>query len=137
MKTNLHLGFSGNCDEAFTYYEQVFGTKRPMTMRWGEAPGAPCPEGAKDLVMHTALEVGNITLMGADAPPGRGKPFGGFDISIDDPAEATVRRLFAALSEGGSVMMPLGPTFWTSLFGMCTDKFGVSWMVSVPGPEPS
>ena len=135
MKTNLHLGFRGECDAAFAFYETVFGTKRLMTMRWGEMPGGGCPEGAEELVMHTALEAGGVTLMGADAPPGRGKAFGGIDISVDDPDEAEVRRVFAALSEGGSVGMPLQPTFWTPLFGMCTDRFGVSWMVSVPGPE--
>lgn len=138
MKTNLHLGFTGKCDEAFSYYEKVFGTKRLMTMRYGEAPpGTPVPPGAKDLVMHTALPVGSLTLMGADAPPGRGQPLGGFQISLDDEDEATVKRLFEALSEGGSVMMPLAKTFWSPLFGMCTDKFGVGWMVSVPGAPPS
>jgi PhnB protein len=107
-----------------------------MTMKWGDAPaGLPCPEGSENLVMHTALPVGGITLMGADAPPGRGRAFGGFDISVDDPNEAEVKRLFTALSEGGSVMMPFAPTFWSPLFGMCTDKFGVNWMVSVPGPQ--
>jgi PhnB protein len=136
MKTDLHLGFSGSCDAAFTFYETVFGTKRLMTMKWGEAPpGTPLPEGAEELVMHTALELGSITLMGADAPPGRGKPFSGFDISLAYPDEAEVKRVFDALSEGGHVTMPLASTFWTSLFGMCTDKFGVHWMVSVPGPE--
>lgn len=144
MRTNLHLGFQGNCDEAFSFYEKVFGTKRLMTMRWGEVPegpgdppeGAPIPPEADNLIMHTALPVGSITLMGADAPPGRGKPFGGFNVSIDDPDETTVKRLFDALSEGGSVMMPLQKTFWAPLFGMCTDKFGVSWMLSVPGQPP-
>ena len=136
MKTNLHLGFTGDCDAAFTFYETVFATKRLMTMRWNEAPPeVSLPEGSANLVMHTALAVGGVTLMGADAPPGRGKDFGGFDISVDDPNEAEVRRLFAALSEGGKVTMPLAPTFWSPLFGMCTDRFGVSWMVSIPGPE--
>ena len=85
--------------------------------------------------MHTAMPLGSITLMGADAFPGRGRPIGGFDISIDLPDEAEVRRLFTALSEGGTVRLPLGPTFWTPLFGMCTDKFGVHWMLSIPGPQ--
>lgn len=134
MKTDLHLGFTGKCDAAFAFYETVFGTKRTMTMKYGDAPaGVPCPEGAKDLVMHTAMELGSIRLMGADAPPGRGKPFGGFNISLQDSNEAEVKRLFAALSEGGSVFMPLAQTFWSPLFGMCTDKFGVNWMLSVPG----
>ena len=136
MKTNLHLVFSGNCDAAFAFYETVFGTKRLMTMKYGDAPAdVPCPEESQNLVMHTALPVGSITLMGADAFPGRGGPFSAFNISLDDPDEDEVKRLFAALSEGGSVTMPLAPTFWTPLFGMCTDKFGVDWMVSVPEPQ--
>jgi PhnB protein len=131
MKTNLHLGFHGNCDAAFAYYETVFGTKRLMTMKYSDAPaGVPVPEGSKDLVMHTSLQVGSITLMGADAPPGRGQPLSGFQISLEDTDEAEVKRLFAALS-GGGIMMPLAPTFWAPLFGMCTDKFGVGWMISV------
>ena len=137
MKTNLHLGFQGKCDEAFSFYEKVFGAKRQITMKYSDAPaGTPVPPDAKDLVMHTALPVGGITLMGADAPPGRGKAMGGFEISIEDPDQATVKRIFDALSQGGSVFMPLAATFWSPLFGMCTDKFGVGWMVSVPGPQP-
>jgi PhnB protein len=136
MKTNLHLGFTGKCDAAFAFYETVFGVKRLTTMKWGDAPAeVGCPEGSEDLVMHTALPLGSIVLMGADAPAGRGKPFGGFDISLEDGDEAEVRRIFTALSEGGSVMMPLSKTFWSPLFGMCTDKFGVQWMLSVPGPH--
>jgi PhnB protein len=132
MNTNLHIGFTGNCDAAFAFYETVFGTKRMMSMTWGEAPaGVPSPPEAKDLIMHTSLMVGSMQLMGADSPPGRGKPASGFNISLEDKDEAKIMRLFAALSEGGSVMMPLAPTFWAPLFGMCTDKFGVSWMLSV------
>lgn len=137
MKTNVHLGFQGKCDEAFGFYEKVFGTKRQMTMKYSDAPaGMPVPPDAKDLVMHTSMPVGSIILMGADAPPGRGKPMGGFEISIEDPDQATLKRLFDALSEGGSVFMPLQKTFWSPLFGMCTDKFGVSWMVGAPSDLP-
>ena len=136
MNTNLHLGFQGNCEAAFSFYETVFHSKRLVTMKYGDAPAdVPTSAESKNLIMHTAMRIGSFTLMGADAPPGHGKPFGGFDISLDDPDETEIRRLFSALSEGGSVMMPLGPTFWTPLFGMCTDKFGVSWMISVPGPQ--
>lgn len=75
MKTNLHLRFTGNCDAAFAFYQTVFSTKRLMTMKWGDAPPeVSCPEGAKDLVMHTAMQIGSITLMGADAPPDAASP---------------------------------------------------------------
>jgi PhnB protein len=137
MKTNVHLGFTGKCDEAFSFYEKVFGTRRQMTMKYSDAPAdMPVPPDAKDLVMHTSMPVGSIILMGADAPPGKGKPMGGFEISIEDPDQATLKRLFGALSEDGSVFMPLQKTFWSPLFGMCTDKFGVSWMVGAPGEPP-
>jgi PhnB protein len=133
MRTSVHLGFQGKCDEAFSFYEKVFGTKRDMTMKYGEAPAEmSVPPEAKNLILHTSMPVGSIMLMGADAPPGRGKPMGGFEISIEDKDEATVKRLFDSLSEGGSVVMPLQKTFWSPLFGMCTDKFGVSWMLTLP-----
>lgn len=136
MKTNLHLVFPGTCDEAFTYYEAVFGSERIMTSRFGDAPGgSPVPAESAHLVMHTSMPLGGMLLMGCDAPKGREEAIGGFQVSIDTEDEATVRRVFAALSEGGSVSMPLAPTFWSPLFGMLKDKFGVGWMVSVPGPQ--
>ncbi len=85
--------------------------------------------------MHTAMPLGGIVLMGCDSPPGHVEGIGGFHVSLDSPDEEKVRRVFAELSEGGSVIMPLAPTFWSPLFGMCRDKFGVGWMVSVPGPQ--
>ncbi len=135
MDTQLHLVFSGTCNEAFAFYEKTVGIQRIMTMTFGEAPpGSPVPEGAKDLVMHTAMKLGSLVLMGCDAPPGRKQFMGGFQISLSIADEADVKRLFAELSEGGSVQMPVQETFWSPMFGMCTDKFGVEWMVGVPGP---
>ena len=137
MDTNLHLVFPGTCREAFAFYEKTFNSKISMTMTFGDAPaGSPVPPDSKDLVMHTSMPVGSILLMGCDAPPGREQKLGGFQISVSMPDEAEVKRIYAALSEGGSVQMPLAPTFWSPLFGMCTDKFGVGWMVSIPGPQP-
>jgi PhnB protein len=136
MKTDLHLVFSGKCREAFAFYEKTFNTKVAFTMTFGEAPeGTPVPPDAKDLIMHTSMPVGSITLMGCDAPKGREATLGGFQISVSDPSTDEVKRIFDALQEGGTVQMPVGPTFWSPLFGMCTDKFGVGWMVSVPGPQ--
>ena len=136
MRTNLNLVLPGTCDAAFSFYEKVFGTKRTFSMTFGEAPPpAPVPESAKDLIMHTSLPLGSITLMGCDAPPGRESPVGGFHIAVDLEDEAEVRRIFSELGEGGTVHMPLECTFWSPLFGMCSDKFGIAWMVSVPGPQ--
>jgi len=136
MKTDLHLVFSGKCREAFAFYEKTFNTKVQFTMTFGEAPeGVPVPPDGKDLILHTSMPFGGITLMGCDAPKGGEATLGGFQISVSDPSSDEVERLFDELKEGGSGQMPIGPTFWSPLFGMCTDKFGVAWMVSVPGPQ--
>ena len=136
MKTDLHLVFGGQCREAFAFYEKTFDSKVVMTMKYGDAPGQmPVPEDFKELVMHTSMPLGSALLMGCDAPPDKRSPMGGFQVSVSMPDEAEVKRIYAALSEGGSVQMPLMPTFWSPLFGMCTDKFGVAWMVSIPGPQ--
>jgi PhnB protein len=136
MKTDLHLNFDGSCAEAFAFYEKTFNSKIVMSMKYSDAPaGTPVPPDMGDKIMHTSLLVGGVLLMGADAPKGRFTAPAGFQISISISDEAEVKRIYAALSEGGSVQMPLMPTFWSPLFGMCTDKFGIGWMVTVPGPQ--
>jgi PhnB protein len=137
MTSDLHLIYPGTCDKAFTFYEKVFGAKRTFSMTFGDAP----PDnntalGDKDLIMHTAMPLGSMTLMGCDAPTGRGEALGGFQISLSTNDEAEVKRLFGELSEGGSVMMPPTKTFWSPLFCMFKDQFGVGWMVSIPGQAP-
>ena len=136
MKTDLHVHFAGDCAEAFAMYEKTFDSKITMTLKYGQAPGGmPVPEGMADKVMHTSMTVGTINLMGCDAPDCDKKGRGGFEISLTVTDSAEAKRLFDALSAGGDVTMPLTPTFWSPLFGMCTDKFGVGWMVSLPSPQ--
>jgi PhnB protein len=138
MKTDLHLVFPGTCREAFAFYEKAFGSKVQFCMTFGEAPeGTPVPPGAKDLILHTAMPLGTLTLMGCDSPKGREDALSGFQVSITCNDEAEAQRIFAALSEGGTVQMPLAKTFWSPLFGMAKDRFGVGWMVGLPGPQPS
>jgi PhnB protein len=138
MKTDIYLVFSGKCREAFAFYEKTFGSKVQFSMTFGEAPeGVPVPPDAKDLIMHISMPLGGGTLMGCDAPKGMESAMGGFNISVSEDNADEVKRIFDALKEGGSVLMPLGKQFWSPLFGMCKDKFGVSWMVSMPGPMPS
>jgi len=137
MKIDLHMKFNnGRCDEAFSYYEKVFGTKRIFTMKFSEMPEQnEMTKKSPDAIMHTAMNVGNVTLMGCDALLGT-VTHTGIAVALSDPDEEKLKTWFAALSEGGEVEMPLGPTFWSPLFGMCTDKFGVEWMIGAPGQQP-
>ncbi|WP_341839901.1 VOC family protein [Chitinophaga caseinilytica] len=135
---NPYLNFNGNCAEAFEYYKSVLGGEftGPGMMRMKDAPPSPdMPMDPKDadLVMHVALPVGNNVLMGSDCPPAYGPVNQGNAsfVSLSTADEAESKRIFDGLSAGGKVSMPLGPTFWSPLFGMCTDKFGIQWMVGM------
>ena len=136
MKMNVHLNFAGNCKEAFSFYEKALNSKVVMSLTYSEAPGgSPVPPNWSDKVMHTSIPLGSGLLMGCDAPAGQSKPIGGFQVSVESEDEAEVKRIFDTLKEGGSVQMPMMPTFWSPMFGMCTDKFGVAWMVGMPAKE--
>jgi PhnB protein len=135
MKLSTHLGFNGNCDEAMKFYATTFGGTINFTMTWAESP--MCDQVGpefQDKIMHQSLTVGGTLLMGADAPPGRFQTAQGIVVSIavDTPEDAD--RVFAALSEGGNITMPIQETFWARRFGMCTDRFGIPWMVNCEKP---
>lgn len=136
MQMNVHLNFQGNCAEAFDFYKKVFGVKNAFAMKYSDAPqGMPVPSNWKDKIMHTSIPLGDGRLMGCDAPPDHSTSMGGFQVCVESKDEAEVKRIYEALQDGGSVQMPISPTFWSPLFGMCTDKFGIAWMVGMPGVQ--
>jgi len=131
MQINPYLSFNGQCDAAFKFYEKVLGGKILMRMTYGESPmAAQTPPDSKDKIMHVRLAVGDMLLMGADAPPQFYQPMQGMVVTlgIDTPAES--ERVFKALSENGTVRMPIQETFWAQRFGMLIDQFGTPWMVN-------
>jgi PhnB protein len=131
MQTVPHLHFRGNCREAFNFYADTFGGRIASAMTFGESPAAAQvkPE-ERDQIIHARLEYADQAICGCDAPAGRYQKPQGFSVlaSVPEPKEA--ERVFHALSRGGAVHMPFGPTFWAQGFGMCTDRFGVPWMVN-------
>lgn len=134
MKLNTYLHFNGNCREAFETYARVLGGKIDFVMTYGESPMAKdTPKDMLGKVMHVHLTAGDQVLMGSDAPHGYFQPLAGFSINIDLNSIAEAERVFAALSEGGQVRMPLEKTFWAERFGMFVDRFGTPWMVNFQG----
>ena len=133
MKIEPYLFFDGRCDEALAFYKSKLGAKVDMLMRYKESPDPNmCPANAGEKVMHTYFRIGDTQLMASDGM-NTGKPsFQGFALSLSASDEADAKKLFAALSEGGKVQMPLTKTFYSPAFGMVADKFGVGWMVIVP-----
>jgi PhnB protein len=138
MAFRVYLTFNGNAREAFTRYQQVFGGELVL-LPMSDAPADAQPPGdvGPDLIMHAALMTADGLLMGADDPTGS---FDGtirgicVNANLPDPGEA--KRVFDALAEGGSVQMPIGETFFSPAYGICTDRFGVPWMVMVDAPMP-
>lgn len=134
MAIRPYLAFTGNCREAFTRYQEIFGGELVLlTMADTPADAGPPPPGAKpDAIMHAALTSDEGLLMGADDPVGN---FDGnvngmcVNCSVSDATDA--KRIFDALSTEGQVQMPLGETFFAPAFGMCIDRFGTPWMVMV------
>lgn len=131
---NPYLNFDGNCEEAFNFYKSVFGGNFATVMRYKEMPAEYQPaENEREKIMHMALPIGQSSmLMGSDTPVAMGPTTVGSNvsISINAASEAEATKLFNGLSAGGQVTMPLAKAFWGDYFGMCTDKFGVQWMVS-------
>lgn len=134
MPVQPYLFFDGNCEEALAFYRRALGAEIVMMMRWKDspepAPGQQNPANA-DKIMHASFRIGGSEMMASDGNC-QGQPkFEGFALSLTPPDAAEAERLFNALSEGGQVQMPLGPTFFSPRFGMVADRFGVSWMVYV------
>ena len=131
MWLTTHLGFDGRCEEAFRFYQIALGGEITHMLRYEETPALgqmPVGEGGK--IIHARMKIGDLVLMGADAPPGRGGgAANGFVVSLGLDAPERAEASFAALGEGGVVVVPMGPTFFAHRFGMVNDKFGVPWMV--------
>jgi PhnB protein len=138
MAFRPYLFFGGNCREAFTRYQEIFGGEvTVVTMK--DVPGETPPPEQADVVIHAALTVGEDVLMASDDPMTDSfGPVQGMMVSYDAVDVAEAKRVFDALSSGGTVTQALTPTFFSEAFGMCTDRFGTPWMVVGPQvPPPS
>jgi PhnB protein len=132
MQVQPYLFFEGRCDEAVEFYRGALGAEIIFLMRYKESPDpGTCPPGGGDKVMHMSLRIGETTVFASDGHC-LGQPgFQGFSLSLTTPDEAEAERRLAALAEGGQVRMAMTQTFFSSRFGMVTDRFGVLWMVHV------
>lgn len=138
---SIYLNFPRQTEEAFLFYQSVFGTKFQGAMaRFGEIPATegmpPLPEEDKNLVMHVALPIlGGFVLMGTDAPESCGLNVtvgNNVYINLQPDTRTETRRLFQALSAGGKVEQELQDMFWGEYYGSCKDKYGIQWMFNCP-----
>lgn len=140
-----YLSFDGNTREAFAFYAQALGATIGAMLRYADMPAAAagdtvCDTGAPaagDGIMHGQLTLpGGAQLFAGDCPPGVAfESMRGMMLALEYATVDAAAKAFAALAEGGTITMPLAPTFWAQAFGMVTDRFGVSWAVN-GAPQP-
>ena len=136
MKLSPYLMFEGNCREAFTAYQAILGGRIEAMMdhRGTPAEAHVLPEWL-DKILHACLVLDGQMLMASDAPPGRSDgPMRSVSVSVNVPEVAEAERIFAALSEGATIQMPMEETFWSPRFGMLRDRFGTNWMIGADMP---
>jgi len=130
---NPYLNFNGNARQAMEFYASVFGGE--LTLTTFADLGADGPDA--DRIMHAALTTdAGYMIMGADVPSSmKYEPVTGASVSISGDDAGALRRYWDQLSASGNVRMPLEKQAWGDEFGMCSDQFGVPWMVNISQPQ--
>lgn len=135
MQAHPYLFFNGRCEEALAFYGKALDAEVVDLMRYSDAPAdngqCAIPPERLQKVMHASVRVGQTTLFASDGYHDGELDFRGFALTIAASGEPDARRMFDALAEGGQVATPLAKTFFASLFGMVTDRYGVMWMLMV------
>jgi PhnB protein len=130
-KLNPYLNFKDNTRQAMEFYKTIFGGKLQMsTFKEYNASQDPSEDNK---IMHAELDAGDgIYFMASDTPDRlEYRPGNTFTMSLSGDNDSVLRGYFQKLSTGGTVTMPLEKAIWGDTFGMCTDKFGVTWLVNI------
>ncbi len=135
MQLTPYLIFNGQCEEALKFYAKTMGGNIQGLSRYKDAPGENRMGMDGEKVMHSHLEVdGNMLFMASDGPGGSGDSGMAF-LSLNFTDAGRIQNVFAALGDGGTVIMPLQDTFWGATFGMLKDQYGVKWMFNYDKPK--
>jgi len=131
---NPYITFKGNCRQAIDFYKSALDAQVVFTQTVGESPMSNM--GPPENIMHCTMKVGDSTIMMSDDPrPDAAATSGSVSLAIGLDDAARAKQLFDNLAKGGSVIMPLGKTYWAEAFGMLTDAFGVRWMINCEAPR--
>ncbi|MHC8491449.1 VOC family protein [Thalassospira sp. SM2505] len=133
MKLITYLNFDGNCREAFEFYKSVLGGELIM-MAYGDTPMAGDMPDHNDKIAHACLMGDDWHLMASDCPPGYFSPMQGMNASLHFEKPDEAKKIFDALSVGGTVTMPFEETFWSPGYGIFVDRFGTPWMINTEMP---
>ena len=133
MTFDVFINFDGDCRAAIDFYADVFKLDLPdHIMTYGQAPGFSGPEADKDRIIYTTLPIFGCNVMLSDCPSGSGFVKGtNIALTLGTSDADEIKRIYAALCDGGFPIMELGKTFFSELYGMVKDKFGITWQLSL------
>jgi PhnB protein len=138
MKLTTHLHFGGNCAEALRFYEEHLGAKVLFSMTYEQMPKPKnIPPGCEKGVLHASIRIADATIMAGDAPPDRFQPMRSAYLALSVDSIEDAERIYALLSEGGEIILPMAETFYAFRFAMLRDKFGTLWMLIHERPMPA
>jgi PhnB protein len=128
MKLYTYLNYSGNCREAFRFYEEHLGGKITMMMTHAQGPNLNnLPADWGEAILHARISIGETELMAADIPGCQ--PMRSAYLTLVAGSSEEAERIYAALSDGGEIFMPMAETFFAFRFAQLRDRFGTSWMI--------
>ena len=137
MKLNTYLNYGGNCEQAFRFYEKHLGGKVTSIMTFaGQKLPDNAPPGWEKAILFARMTIGETELMGNDVPPARFQPMRSAYLSLSVTSTPEAERIYALLSDGGQIFMPMEETFFAFRFAMLRDQFGTSWMILHERPTP-
>ena len=137
-KINPHLHFNGNTEEAFTFYQSIFGGPITNILRYKDMSemGYTFPEGELNKIMHISMSIGELSVLtGSDVPDILGRVNENENrskISIVVESKEEADKIYHGLSEGGTIEFPMGVSPWGTYFGALRDKYGIEWMINFP-----
>ncbi|HEX6135739.1 MAG TPA: VOC family protein [Longimicrobiales bacterium] len=128
MNLDIYLNYSGNCEQAFRFYEKHLGGRITSMQTHAEQPNrVGMPAGWENAILHARMEIAGTVLMGADIPAAEPMRSAYLTLRLDSDAEAD--RIYDLLADGGQIFMKMEETFFASRFAMLRDRFGTSWML--------
>ena len=137
MKLHTYLNYGGNCAQAFRFYEKHLGGKITAMMTHSQMPDpSNVPADWKNAILYARMTIGETEIMGNDVPPDRFQPMRSVYLSLSVDSAEEAERIYALLSDGGEIFMPIAETFFAFRFAMLRDKFGTSWMIIHQRPMP-
>lgn len=138
VKINPYINFNGNAEEAFEFYQSVFGGEISSIVHFKDlaGPDFEVPADEANKILRITLPIGGNLLIANDVPVAMGpvnenENRSKISVSVDSRVEAD--RIFAGLSAGGAIEMPMGDSPWGSYFGMFRDRFGIEWTIEFAG----